>query len=155
GLFLAVLVEEARVGPPAVLVGGVEDVADVVRGLERERTAALRAAVALHRLAQVDEARLVVAPGLDAAQMEAVLVGARDELAALQCQVGDDLAREANRPEGAAGRAERPADLVVRRGTRADPERREQLRLRQPVVAADEREDDTAVLGRRSEEHTS
>ena len=85
---------------------------------KRERAAAVRAGVALARLAQVGEARLEVAPGLDAAQVPAVAVRAGDELPVAQRLVGDDLALEADRAERAAGGAERGADLVVGRRAR-------------------------------------
>ena len=119
-LLLAVLVEERRVEAVAVLVGEIEDVADLDRGLEGERAAALGAPVALDRLAQIGEPRLEVAPRLDTAKVEAVLVRAGDELAVAQRLVGDDLAGEADRAERAARGAERGADLLVRRRTRAD-----------------------------------
>src|SRR5581483_5950249 len=114
-LLSPVLVEERRVEPRAVLVGEIEDVADLDRRLERQRAAALGAAVAFERLAQVGEPRLVVAPCLDAAQVEAVLVRTGDELPLAQRQIGDDLAREPDRAERAAGGAEGGADLLVRR----------------------------------------
>ena len=77
-------------------------------------------------LAQVGEARLEVAAGLDAAQVPAVAVRAGDELPVAQRLVGDDLARR-SRPGRASRRigAERGADLVVgrrpRRPRRAPP----------------------------------
>ena len=70
------------------------------------------------RLAEVGEARLEVAAGLDAAQVPAVAVRAGDELALAQRLVGDDLAREADRAERAAAGAEGGADLVVGRRPR-------------------------------------
>ena len=76
--------------------------ADLDCGLEAERAAAVRAGIRRRRRAQVSKARRVVAPGLDPAQMPPVAVRARDELPLLQREVGDDLAREADR-------AERPA----------------------------------------------
>ena len=58
------------------------------------RAAALGTAVALAGLAEIGEARLVVAPRLDAAQVPAVAVRAGDELAVAQRLVGDDSALE-------------------------------------------------------------
>ena len=72
---------------------------DLDRGLEAQRPAAVRARVALLRLAQVGEAGGEVAAVLDSAQVEARPVRAGDELALSQCHVRDDLAREADRAE--------------------------------------------------------
>ena len=94
---------------------------DLDRGLEAERAAAVRAGVALARLAEVGEARLVVASVLDAAQVEAVAVRARDELALAKRLVGDDLAGEADRAERAGIGAERLADLLLGRGPSGSP----------------------------------
>ena len=58
-----------------------------------EPPAAVRAGVALDRLADVGEARREVAAVLDAAQVPAGAVRARDELALAERLVGDDLAR--------------------------------------------------------------
>ena len=74
----------------------------------RERAAAVRAAVALLRLADVGESRLVVAAGLDAAEVEAVAVRTGDELALPERLVGDHLALEPDRPERAAARRRTP-----------------------------------------------
>ena len=68
----------------------LEDVADLDRGRELQRAAAVRAGVVFGRLAQIGEPRLEVAPRLDAAQMPAVAVGAGDELPVAQGLVGDD-----------------------------------------------------------------
>src|ERR1051325_8772628 len=59
GLLLAVLVEEGRPERLRVEAPEVEDVPDLDRGAEDERTAAHGATVALLRLPQVGEARLV------------------------------------------------------------------------------------------------
>src|SRR6185437_9262373 len=94
----------------------LEDVTDFDRRLEGECAAALRAAVALARGADVGEPRLEVAPRFDAPQMPPGAVGARDELALSQQLVGDDLAGEADRAERSRVGTERRADLfVVRR----------------------------------------
>ena len=92
---------------------------------------------------------LEVAAVLDAAQVPAGAVRAGDELALAQRLVGDDLAREADRAERAGVGAERlpgsppPSPAGSRRRARRE------LRLLEPVVAADEREHDRAVVLRR------
>ena len=118
---------------------------DLDRGLEAERTAAVGARVALARLADVGEPRLVVAAGLDAEQMPAVAVRAGDELPLAQRLVGDDLDLDTDRAERASAGAERGADLLVGRRPVVAPERREHLRLGEPVVAANEPEHERAV----------
>ena len=92
----------------------LEDVADLDRGLDGEASAALGARVALDRLADVREARLVVASRLDAADVPAVTIRARDELTLAERLVRDHLDRDAERPDRAAVRAECLADLLVR-----------------------------------------
>src|SRR5262249_21622382 len=82
-----VLVEERRLEAGAVLVREVEDVPYLDRRLERECAAAFRAAIALQRLAEVRKSGLVVAPGLDPAEVETVPVRAGDELALGERQV--------------------------------------------------------------------
>src|SRR5262249_24612030 len=128
-----------------VLRAELEDVADLDRGLEAERAAADRAAVALLRDADVRDLRLEVAAVLDALEMPAGAVRARDELPLTKRLVEDDLALEADRPERARVGAERGADLVGRRRTDVVADHREQLRLLEAVVAADEREHDGPV----------
>src|SRR5262249_40912499 len=96
--------------------------------------------------AEIREARLVVAPGLDAAQVEAVAIRAGNELALLQREVGDHLAIEADGAERPARRPEGSADLFVGRGPDWLPERAGELCCLETVVAADEREDDSPVL---------
>ena len=120
----------------------LEDVPDLDRRREAERSAAARARVSLARLADVRDARLEVAPVLDAAQVEAVPVRARDVLAVGERLVEDDLAREADRPEVARVGAERRADLVLGRRPDSRAEHADELRLFEPVVAAHEREHD-------------
>ena len=97
--------------------------ADLDRRLDAERAAALRARVAVLRLADVGEGRLVVAAGLDAAEMLAVLVRAGDVLALAERLVGDHLDVDADRAERAAARAERAADLLVGRRPERAPRR--------------------------------
>src|SRR6185503_4876227 len=104
---------EGRVERLRVARSELEDMADLDRRLETERAAAVRARVRRRRGAQVGEARGIVAPGLDAAQVPAVAVRAGDELPVLQREVGDDLAPEADRAERAPGRAECCTDLLV------------------------------------------
>ena len=112
---------------------------------EAQLAAAVRARVPLAHLAQVGEARLEVAAGLHAAQMPVVAVRPDDELALPQRLVGDDLDRDAHRPDRPAVRAECLADLVRIGGPEPLPERGEQLHLVEPVVAPDEGEHDLAV----------
>ncbi len=90
--------------------------------------------------------RLEIASVLDAAEMPAGPVRAGDELPRAQQLVGDHLAREADRAERAGVRAEGGADLVLRRRAGVRAECCEQLGLLEPVVAADEREHDCAVV---------
>src|SRR5262245_32527365 len=116
------------------------------RGAETKSTPALRAAVTLARLAEIGKAGLVVATCLDSLEVPAVVVRTDDELTFAQRLVRDDLAGEGDRAERPPARAERSADLLVRRGTRAPPQRVVELRLAEPVVAADEREHEGAVV---------
>src|SRR5690242_1223409 len=115
---LAVLVEERRLERLRVEAAEVEDVTDLDGDLEAQLAAALRAPVARLRLAQVCEARLVVAARLGSAEMEAVAIRAGYELPRSERLVRDDLALEADRAEGPSARAERGADLLVRRRAR-------------------------------------
>src|SRR5205823_1268906 len=104
----------------------------------------LRAGVSLNRLPDVCETGLVVAAGLDPAQVPAVPVRSRDELPLLQRLVRDHLDFRAERSERPAARAEGGLDLIVGRwpeGAAQDPE---QLRFAEPVVAANEREHDSS-----------
>ena len=110
-LLRAVLVEERRAERLRVARAELEDVADLDRRLEAERAAAHRDSVALAGLADVGEARLVVAAGLDAEQVPAVAVRAGDELPLAQRLVGD-RPRRRRRP----GRAIRRR-LRTRRGS--------------------------------------
>src|SRR5262249_35664005 len=69
-----VLVEIGRTERLRVEGSELEDVPDLDRGLDLERAAALGARVSLLCLPNVEERRVVVPPGLDAAEMPAVLV---------------------------------------------------------------------------------
>src|SRR6266700_2020013 len=117
-----------------------EDVPDLDRRLDAERAAALRAGVAVLRLPDVDEGWVVVAAGLDAAEVPSVLVGACDVLALPECLVRDHVDLDADRPEGASARPEGVANLLVRRGPEGRLEEGLELLRTEPVVAADERE---------------
>ena len=97
------------------------------------------------RLAQVGEARLVVAARLDAAQMEAVAVRAGDELPLAQRLVGDHLALEADRPERPAARRRRPRGSPLPSTGATRRRSRRELHLLEAVVAAHEREHDRPV----------
>ena len=108
-----------------------------------ERAAAVRTGVALPRLADVGELRLVVPARLHAAQVAAGLVGAGDELPLAQALVRHDLDGHAHRPDR-AGSAPR-LDLLVRRRTDQSAEHGRKLGFVEPVVAADEAQDDTSV----------
>src|SRR6185437_2652013 len=88
------------------------------------------------------EGRFVVTARLDPAEMLAVLVRAGDVLALAKRLVGDHLEVDADRAQGASPCTECGADLLVgRRAERALEERLELLGA-EPVVAADEREDE-------------
>src|SRR6185312_10675209 len=126
-LLRAVLVEERRIQPLAVFVAEIEYVSHFDRGLKLQGAAALGAAVACERLADVGELRLVVAPRLHAPQVEPVAVRARHEFALPQRLVGENPTREPDRPERAAGGAERGADLLVASWPRALLQRRQEL----------------------------
>ena len=110
------------------------------RGLGDEGPAAVRAPVAGIRLADVRKARLVVTARLDTAQVAAVTVCARDELALLERFVGDHFDLHADRAERATAGAERLADLGLCCRSEGQSERRRQLLLVHAVVAADEGE---------------
>ena len=119
--------------------------ADLDRRLEAEPPAALGAGVALLGLANVREARRVVAARLDPAQVPPGAIGAGDVLALAQRLVGDDLAGEPDRAERAALGAEAGLDLLVGRGHEVGAERGRELRLLEPVVATQEREHERPV----------
>ena len=61
-LLLAVLVEERRLERLAVVRPELEDVAHLDRGLQAERSAALRTGVTLSHFADIRKASLEVAP---------------------------------------------------------------------------------------------
>src|SRR6185295_7767093 len=75
-----VLVQKRRAERLRVESAELEDVADLDRRLHAERAAALRARVTVLGLADVGEGGFIVPPRLDAAEMLAVLVRARDVL---------------------------------------------------------------------------
>ena len=85
-------------------------------------------------------------PCLGPAQVPARAVGAHDELTLAQGLVGEDRAREPDRPDGARIGAKPLLDLVAGRRPEAAAESGLHLRLLEPVVAAHEREDERAVL---------
>ena len=92
---------------------------DLDRLVHAQGRAAHRAALALADLSQLEPAaHLDVPPDVHAAQVEFVLVGARREArAAAQGLVGHDArSAHADRAETPGRRAERCADLLVRRG---------------------------------------
>src|SRR5581483_3076369 len=92
----SVLVEKRRLERHRVAGAELEDVPDLDRRPETKRAAAVDAAVALDRDADVGESRLEVATGLHAAEMLAGDVRADDELPFAQRLVGDDVAPEAD-----------------------------------------------------------
>ena len=120
--------------------------ADLDRRAELQRAAALWTHVAFAWLAEVGEAGLVVAPGLDAAQVPAVAVRSGDELPFAQGLVGNHRALEADR----ARATHRP-----RRTRRGSPRRQpagtptdsasSSFVFAQTVVSADEHEHERAV----------
>jgi hypothetical protein len=77
---------------------------------------------------------------LDAAQVPAVAIRARDVLTLPQHLVGDDVDRHSNRPQRAAAGAKDRPDLLVRHRSVGLAERCDELLLAQPVVPADERQ---------------
>ena len=83
-----------------------------------ERAAAHRTPVALPRLPQIGEPRLVITSRFDAAEMPPVAIGSSDELSFAQCLVGDDLTREPNRAQRTTARAEGCLDLLIGRRAR-------------------------------------
>ena len=93
---------------------------------------------------------LVVAAGLDAAQVDVVAVGADHVLALAQRLVGDHVDRDADRADRAARGAEGLADLLLLGRPEVLAEGLEELHLVQPVVAADEREHDAFRRPRRA-----
>ena len=113
--------------------------------LELQRAAAARAGVALAREPDVGDLGLEVAAVLDAAQVETRAVRPGDELPFAQRLVEHDPSRRSRRARATPARrrtlfGSRPSARGARRAERAD-----ELRLVEPVVAADEREHDLAV----------
>src|ERR671935_93150 len=131
-----VLVEVHRAKRLRVERPELEDVAELERGLRDEPAATHRTRIAGIRLSDVREARFVIAPRLDAAQMPAVAVRAGNELPVAQRLVRDDLDLDAHGTERSAARAERRTDLVVGCWPERRAENRRQLLLTQLVVAA-------------------
>src|SRR5262249_29248920 len=97
--FPAFLVEEGGVERLRVEGPQLENVSDLDRCLKAKLATALRAGVALPRLADVREPGLEVAAGLHAAKMPAVRVRAGNELSLPERLVGDDLDRRADRAQ--------------------------------------------------------
>src|SRR5205823_14894090 len=110
-----VLVEEGRSERRGVLGLELEDVTDLDRRLEEEPPPANGAGVALLRGPEVGETRLVVAPGLDPAEVEAGAVRTRDVLALVESLVGNHLAVEADRTDRPRVGAEHLLDLLLGR----------------------------------------
>ena len=124
----------------------LEDVPDLDRGLEAELAAARRAEVALERLADVGEPRLVVAPA-PRRRAGASRRGSRRRRTDPRGAPRPRSPRRSRRP-GRASR--RPAPNAARisssvAGRKSALEDALELRLGQPVVAAHEREDEGAV----------
>ena len=90
-------------------------------------------------------ASLEVPAALDAPEVVARPVRSGHELSLPKRLVDDDLAGKADGPERAGLGAERRDDLVDLCGSDVATQHRGELRLVQPVVAADEREHDLAV----------
>ena len=95
--------------------------ADLDRGLEAERAAAVRAAVALLGSRRSAKRGSKSRPASTPRRCQPVAVRAGDELALAQRLVGDHLALEANRAERPRVRAEGRADLLVGGGPDASP----------------------------------
>src|SRR5207302_6012762 len=91
----------------------LEDVAELDRRLLAELAAALGACVARIRLADVGEARVVVAPGLNPAQVPPVAVRAGDELTLAQRLVGNNVDRHPDRAQRPPAGAVDGPDLLV------------------------------------------
>jgi hypothetical protein len=79
-MLAARLVEVCRAERNRVVRTQLEDMTDLDCDLEPEPASAHRAAVALFRLAEVDEAGLEIASGLDSPEVSPVVVRAGDEL---------------------------------------------------------------------------
>src|SRR5262249_60186696 len=112
---------------------------------EPELPAALRTCVSCATLSKIREPRLVVAAGLDAAEVDVVTVRADDVLSLAQRLVGDHVDRDPDRADRAAACAERLADLLRLCGTERLAELRQKLHLVESVVTANEREHDPPV----------
>src|SRR6266571_2072081 len=111
-LLLAVLVQKRRLERRRVVRLKLEDVADLDRSLKVKSAAAPRTGVSLLHFPDVREARLVIAPGLDATKMPTGAIRTGYVLTLLEELVGDDLHRGPNGTDRAAVRAEGLPDLL-------------------------------------------
>src|SRR6184192_232485 len=107
--------------------------------------AAIGTCVSFANFSQIREAGLVVAAGLDTAEVDVVAVGADHVLALAQRLVRDHLDRGADRAYRAAGGPEGLADLLLLGRPEVLAEGLEELHLVEPVVAAHQGENDTPV----------
>src|SRR5919202_940910 len=98
--------------------------------------AALRTCVSFANFSQIREPRLVVAPGLDAAKVNVVAVGADHVLPLAQRLVRDHLDGDPDRADRAALGPEGLADLLLLGRPEILPESLQKLHLVEPVVAA-------------------
>src|SRR2546421_6306680 len=107
--------------------------------------AAASTCVSFANFSQVGEARLVIPPRLDAAEMPVVAVCADDVLAFAKRLVGDHLDAGADRTDRAAFGAESLADLLLLCRAKVFAERGQQLHFVEAVVAAHQREQHAPV----------
>src|SRR6185437_16029095 len=111
-VLLTLLVEVIRFQRHSITHAELEDVPNLDRGLDVQNAVpADQTDVALRDLAQVVKLGLIVAPGLDAAQVPAGAVRSPDELALSQRLVGDDSGAHADRADRSGVGAERRSDL--------------------------------------------
>src|SRR4029450_4280558 len=107
--------------------------------------ATVRTCVSFANFSQIREPGLVVAAGLDTAEMDVVAVSADHVLALAQRLVRDHLDRDADRADRAAAGAEGLADLLWFCRPEVLTEGLEELHLVESVVAAHQGENDTPV----------